>query len=289
MANRNWHYHFGRGIVGTPSDFGMMGERPTHPKLLDYLAAVFIENGWSVKRMHRTIMLSRTYQQSPGFQQAAAAVDPDARLLWRFPRRRLEAEAIRDSMLFAGGKLITAMGGPGVLPEVPEGTVPRGQYNAWKVEADPAQRNRRSVYIFAKRNMAYPMMDVFDAVSQESCARRFQTVLPTQALTLMNDPLVREWSRALAARLLDDAGLSPEQQVERAFRIVLSRAPNAEERQAVLDFLGRQSAEIAGKLARSEPVSLPENAPAGLEPARAAALVDFCHALLNSNEFLYLN
>ena len=119
MVNRIWHYHFGRGIVGTPSDFGLMGERPTNPQLLDYLAATFVENGWSIKKMHRLIMLSNTYQQSSAFQAEAAKVDPDNKLLWRFERRRLEGEAIRDSMLFVSGLLNTKMGGPGVYPPLP--------------------------------------------------------------------------------------------------------------------------------------------------------------------------
>ncbi len=268
MANRIWHYHFGRGIAASPSDFGAMGDRPTNPPLLDYLAAAFVENGWSIKKMHRLIMLSRAYRESSSAQEAAAALDPDNTLYWRYPRHRAEGEVIRDAMLLASGKLNLKMGGPGVYPELPAGAVPT-RYNEWKVNKDPEELNRRSVYIFVKRNMVYPMLEAFDqASSQETCPRRFQTVIPSQALTLLNDPLVRQWSRALAGRVLNDTGLSTEQQVERAFGLVVSRPPHADERQAVLAFLNQQSTEIGD---------------------RAAAFVDFCHALLNSNEFLYVN
>src|SRR5579863_1153160 len=156
MVNRVWNYHFGRGIVATPGDFGRMGSRPTHPELLDYLAATFVESGWSMKKMHRMILLSNTYQQSSDFRAAAAETDSDDKLLWRYPRHRLEAEAIRDSMLSVSGLLNPQMGGPGVFPPVPAGTLSDLSATAaaggWKTEKDPAQNNRRSVYIFVRRN-----------------------------------------------------------------------------------------------------------------------------------------
>ena len=288
MVNRIWQGHFGTGIVASTSDFGLMGDRPTNPKLLDYLAATFVENGWSIKKMHRLIMLSSVYQQSSEFQPGPAAADPDNKLLWRYPRHRVEGEAVRDSMLLASGLLNPKMGGPGVHPELPAGTT--SYRGSWKAEADPTEADRRSVYIFVKRNLIYPMFEAFDAPNaEETCARRFRTVIPSQALALMNDRLVMKWSQALADRVLNDAGLKPEQQVERAFRIALSRPPKPEEEKTVLDFLGRQSALIAQRLASNEKVALPEKLPAGAEPARVAAFVDFCHTLLNSNEFMYLN
>src|SRR5260370_21858835 len=149
MVNRIWHYHFGQGIVGSPSDFGVMGERPSDPQLLDYLASTFEENGWSIKRMHRMMMLSSAYQQSSAYQAQAAEVDPDDRLVWRFNRRRLEGEVIRDSMLFTGGELNMTMGGPGVYPPLPPGvSMPRSTYMNWKTEKDPTESDRRSVYVF---------------------------------------------------------------------------------------------------------------------------------------------
>ena len=290
MVNRIWHNHFGRGIVGSPSDFGVMGDRPANPQLLDYLASAFVENGWSVKKMHRLIMLSNVYRESSALQSEAGAADADNQLLWRYERHRAEAEVIRDSMLFVSGRLNAKMGGPGVYPPLPQGVSSGGRYGGWKTEKDLAEGERRSVYVFVKRNMVYPMFEAFDAPNhEETCARRFRTVIPSQALMLMNDELVLDWSRALAERLLNDGGLLPEQQVERAFRLVLSRAPNAAEREEVLGFLSRQTSLLGERLARNEKVPVPGKLPAGVEPARAAALMDFCHVLLNSNEFLYVN
>jgi mono/diheme cytochrome c family protein len=275
MVNRIWAYHFGTGIVATPSDFGVMGERPSHPKLLDYLASAFVESGWSVKKMHRLIMLSDVYQQSSDARQQALNVDPEDKLLWRYPRHRLEGEAIRDAMLAVSGNLNLQMGGPGVHPELPPGTLATA--GKWPADKDPNDANRRSVYIFSKRVMTYPMFEAFDAPnSEESCPRRFRTVIPSQALTLMNDSLVLKWSQSLAGRVLNDGGLTTDQQIDRAYRLVLSRAPKPEEKQAILDFLAGQS-------------ELLEHRTEKPDAARVAAFVDFCHTLLNSNEFLYVN
>ncbi|HEY6393237.1 MAG TPA: DUF1549 and DUF1553 domain-containing protein, partial [Bryobacteraceae bacterium] len=270
MVNRIWQYHFGTGIAGTSSDFGVMGDRPSNPELLDYLAAAFIEDGWSMKAMHRRIMLSNVYQESSAHQREAAEIDPDNKMLWRFERRRMEGEAIRDSMLFVSGLLNPKMGGPGVFPPLPDGVTRGSKYLGWPAEKNPAEANRRSVYVFVKRNLRYPMFEAFDFPdTHESCARRYATVNPTQPLALMNDELVRGWATALATRVLNDKGLVAEQQVERAFRIVFNRAPKDEERKIVLEFLDTQAA--------------------GTDSARATAFVDLCQALLNSNEFVYVN
>src|SRR5439155_5733274 len=154
MVNRVWHYHFGRGIVGTPSDFGLKGDRPTHPQLMDWLASEFIRNGWSMKHIHRLIMNSHTYQQASDFNERNAAIDPQDKMLWRFPRQRLEGEIIRDAMLAVAGELNLKMGGPSIFPELPPGMVSRG---GWKVTEDETERNRRSVYVFVRRNTRYPM------------------------------------------------------------------------------------------------------------------------------------
>jgi hypothetical protein len=291
MVNRIWHYHFGQGIVGSPSDFGVMGERPSNPQLLDYLASTFVENGWSIKKMHRLIMLSSAYQQSSANQEAAASVDPQDKLVWRFERRRLEGEVIRDSMLFAAGKLNMKMGGPGVFPPLPAGvSMPRSSYLNWKPEKDDAEANRRSVYVFVKRNLRYPLFETFDFPdTHEPCPRRYATVTPTQPLALMNDELVMDWARVLAGRVLNDSGLSPEQQIERAYRLAFSRAPKPKETQLVLEFLERQSALLGERLAKNEKVPLPDKVPDGMASAKAAAFVGLCHTLLNSNEFIYMN
>lgn len=289
MANRIWAYHFGEGIVGTPSDLGVMGDRPANPQLLDYLSATFVENGWSVKEMHRMIMLSSTYRQSSAYQSAAATADPENKLMWRYPRHRIEGEALRDSMLLTSGLLNLKMGGPGVHPPLPPGTVPM-RYGGWTPEKDPSEANRRSVYVFEKRTMTYPMFEAFDAPNpQESCPRRFRTVSPSQSLQLMNDQLILEWSQKVASRVLNDGGLLPAQQVERAFRIILSRPPKTVEEKEILNFLGEQQTLLAARLARNEKVPMPEKIPSGMDPAQVAAFVDLCHALMNSNEFLYVN
>ena len=266
MVNRIWHYHFGRGIAGTPSDFGIMGERPSNKELLDYLAAEFVENGWSIKHLHKLILLSNTYRQSSTYRAEAAEADPQDKYLWRYPRHRLEAETIRDEMLAVSGKLNPKMGGPGVFPPLPDGLTTRG---GWKKDEDPSEANRRSVYIFVRRNTRYPMLESFDMPdTHESCGRRNMTVTPTQSLALLNSAQVLEWARALASRVANDQGLTPEAQVERAYRLAFGRSPAADERRMALDFLEKQE-RITGK--------------------RDAALADFCHVLMNSNEFLYLN
>ncbi len=287
MTNRIWHYHFGRGIVGSPSDFGVMGERPANKELLDYLTATFVEGGWSIKKMHRLIMLSNTYQQASTWNDEAAKIDPEDKLVWRYNRHRLEGEAIRDSMLEVSGRLNLKMGGRGVFPPLPEGVDPRG---GWKRNEDPAETQRRSVYTFVRRNVRYPMFEVFDMPdTHESCPRRATTVTAPQALELLNNDLVLDWSRSLAGRVLNDGGLSPETQVDRAYKFAFSRAPTDAERSSALDFLNRQSAILAERMATDDKTPLPENLPQGAEKAKAAALVDLCHALLNSNEFVYMN
>jgi Protein of unknown function (DUF1553)/Protein of unknown function (DUF1549) len=273
MVNRIWHYHFGRGIVGTPSDFGVMGERPANPALLDYLAATFVENGWSLKKIHRLILLSNTYQQSTRFNPEAAKVDPEDRLVWRYNRHRLEGEAIRDSILEASGRLNLKMGGPGVFPPLPAGVVTRG---GWKKQEDPSEADRRSVYVFVRRNTRYPMFQVFDMPdTHESCPRRNATVTAPQALELLNNELVLDWARSLAARVSNDTGLTPEGQVDRAWRFVYSRPATAAERKEALDFLDRQRTMLGARMPAEE--------------AQKAALADLCHMLVNSNEFLYVN
>ena len=257
IVNRIWHYHFGRGIAGTPSDFGMMGERPANKELLDYLAGNFIATGWSMKHLHKLILLSSTYQQSSAYRPEAAAIDSQDKYLWRYPRHRLEGEVIRDSMLAVSGELNPKMGGPGVFPPLPEGLNPRG---GWKKNEDPSESNRRSVYIFVRRNTRYPMLESFDMPdTHESCARRNVTVTPTQSLALLNSNLTVDWAKSFASRVLNDSGLTPETQVERAYKFAYGRGPNEEERRDAVDFLKHQQ------------------------------LADLCHVLLNSNEFLYVN
>src|SRR5262245_37005712 len=298
MVNRIWHYHFGRGIVATPGDFGRQGSRPSHPELLDYLSSYFVENGWSMKKLHRLILLSNTYQQSSDNQVKAAELDPDSALLWKYGRHRMEAEALRDSMLYVSGLMNPQMGGPGVFPPVPAGTLSELSATAaaggWKTEKDAAQANRRSVYIFVRRNLRYPMLQEFDSANTfEVWHSRKNTVTPAQSLDLLNNELVLDWSRALAGRILKDTGFTPESrdQVDRAFTLAYGRKADGEELKTAVEFLERQTPILAARLAegsKSKP-PLPIVIPDGMDPARAAAFVDFCQMLLSSNEFIYIN
>ena len=288
MVNRIWHHHFGRGIVATPSDFGRTGDRPTHPALLDWLADEFIRSGWSIKHMHRLIMGSNTYQQASVYRAEVAKADPENRLWWRFSRHRLEGEVIRDSTLFVAGLLNTKMGGASVFPDLPSGMVTRG---GWEVSEDPAERNRRSIYVFVRRNTRYPMLEVFDMPdTHESCGRRHITTTPTQAFTLLNSELTFEWAQAFAERLL--RGGDPENveaQIERAYRLAYSRPPDSGEMKTAIDFFSRHRAILAGNPEADRELRLPSWVPEKVDPVDAAVLVDFCHMLMNSNEFVYQN
>jgi len=288
LVNRLWQHHFGKGIVGTPSDFGVMGTRPSNPELLDWLSAEFVRSGWSMKHMHRLMVTSSTYRQSSELRQDAAAIDDSDRYLWRFPRQRLDAEVIRDSALYLTGNLNFKMGGPGVYAELPDGMpAPRG---GWETENDPAERNRRSVYIFVRRNSRYPMLEVFDLAStQETCPRRDVTTIAPQALSLLNSKLSREWSEALAGRVIHDAGPQFPAELDRAYALAYSRRPDAQEKDIAFTFLARQLKLLAERRAAGEKISQVPDLPAGLDPLQAAALVDFCQALINSNEFVYSN
>ena len=264
IVNRIWQGHFGRGIVGSPNDFGLMGERPSHRELLDWLTSTFTNtDGWSLKKLHRRILLSATYAQASDFREAAAAQDSDNRLLWRYPRRRLESEAIRDSMLAVSGLLDSTMGGPGVFPAVPKGTeIQEGRH--WRKSTGPADEYRASVYIFARRLVRYPMLQSFDTpLAIESCGRRQETVTADQALELMNGDAAANFARTLAMRVANDAGQSVSALVDRAFRLTMGRAPSPSERERSQKFLNARP--------------------------QSESLADLCLSLLSSSEFLYID
>jgi hypothetical protein len=287
MVNRIWHYHFGRGIVATPSDFGMKGEPPTHPELLDWLAARFVRDGWSMKKLHRLIMTSATYRESTTPNDAFARIDPDDKLLWRFPRKRLEGEVIRDSALAVAGELNPKRGGPSGFPEIPSGMEVRG---GWSVSKDEAERDRRSVYIFVRRNTRYPMLEAFDMPDPyETCPRRYMTTTPAQALMLLNNGLVLDWARHFAGRVLREAGPDREAMIRAACRLAYGREPASDETETISRFFDQESAIVADRLTRGEKPALPVPSNDKLKPADAAALVDLCHVLMNSNEFVYSN
>jgi hypothetical protein len=288
MLNRLWQHHFGRGIVATPSDFGAMGEPPTHPELLDWLAVHFVEDGWSLKKMHRLMVTSATYRQSTQAGASAVKEDPDNRLYSRMNRRRLEGEALRDAMLAVSGLLNPKAGGPGVFPEMPaEMNVPRG---GWPVTADRAERNRRSIYVFAKRNLRYPMFGAFDAPEgTESCSRRNVSTSAPQALMLLNGKITLEWSRSFAGRVLREAGSDPAEAVQHMYRVALGRGPSNSELKLACSFLAQETDHLAKRLASKQVVVGPSDGPAGIDSAYGAAMVDLCHVLLNVNEFAYVD
>ncbi|HVS38902.1 MAG TPA: DUF1549 and DUF1553 domain-containing protein, partial [Gemmataceae bacterium] len=226
MVNRLWQHHFGVGVVATPSDFGAMGEPPTHPELLDWLAVEFMDSGWSLKHMHRLMVLSAAYRQDSRIDAddsrcaKALEMDRDDHLLWRARRRRLEGEEIRDAMLSASGELNLRMFGVSARPKLPD----RISSYAWKPDAKPDDQNRRSIYVFAKRNLRYPLFDAFDEPDMHnSCPRRAVTTAAPQALVLLNGDFALERGQWLGAELAkqfpgDDGALAA-----RAFRVVWGR------------------------------------------------------------------
>ncbi len=251
IVNRIWHHHLGRGLVATPNDFGAQGERPSHPELLDRLAADLLEHRWSLKRMHRSILTSAVFMQGGGFDEARASIDRENMLLWRRAPRRLEAEALRDSMLHVAGLLDTTMYGPGTLD---------------------AGMRRRSVYFFIKRSKLIPAMMLFDWPEHlVTIGRRSRTTTASQALMMLNGPEARRCAEGLAGRL---GALPPEEAVTRGYALAFGRPPTAPELRLTTEFLERQRAihERAG----------------GADAARLA-LVDFCQSLLGANEFIYVD
>lgn len=245
MVNRIWQYHFGRGIVATPNDFGRMGERPTHPELLDYLANEFVSSGFSVKHMHRLILLSSAYRQSSAASNdTAEEKDPDNRLLWKFNRRRLEAaEEIRDAMLAVSGALNEKQGGPSVIVPADPSVVSALQKPAqWIVTKDAAEHNRRSVYLISKRNLHLPFMEVFDAPDTlTSCPRRESSTHAPQALELLNGDLANRQAELLAKRLETEAGRDTRKKVDLAYRLVAGRSPSPGQMKRSVAFLKTQS------------------------------------------------
>ena len=289
MVNRLWQHHFARGIVETPSDFGKQGGAPTHPDLLDWLARQFIESGWSIKEMHRVMVRSSTYRQQPlrSATDGRLERDPENRLLSRRTPSRVEAEVLRDSILATSGELALGMRGASVFPVLPKGISER---YAWKPTDDSAAQSRRSVYLAVKRNMKLPLLDSFDLPDNHfSCAQRAETTTPSQALLLLNGDWMLERAQRFAGRLLRESEVDPGALVDRAYSIAFGRKPNARERDAGTRFLREQSKIVAERLEREEPVARPVNGPADVETAFGVALVDYCHALWNVSEFVYVD
>jgi hypothetical protein len=258
MVNRLWQYHFGQGIVATPNDFGRMGGRPTNIELLDYLANEFVNSGYSVKHMHRLILNSNTWQQASNTVNAKAMEkDPENKLNWKYSRRRLTAEELRDSVLQIAGNLNTKQFGPSVMVPIEQELVDAlYKPSQWQVNKDATEHKRRSIYLLAKRNLHLPMMEVFDAPDGlVSCARRETSTHAPQALELLNGTFTNEQAEVFAARLPKQ----PEKKVDAAFALIAGRKPTVKERAVMIEF------------------------------ARKASPREFALAMFNLNAFLYVN
>jgi hypothetical protein len=260
MVNRIWHHHFGRGIVSSIDNFGKMGEPPTHPELLDWLALEFAERKWSIKQMHRLLMTSAAYKMSSEWTDAANVErDPENKYGWRFRARRIEAEAVRDSILAVSGALNREIGGPAVFPELQAEVLQQAKHGIWRNQKDGPKVWRRSVYIYRKRGLPFPLLESFDLPDQNfSCGARAVSTVPTQALTLMNDEFVVRQAELFAQRVSESAPNDVARQVDFAYRLALSRSPEADESKLGLDYVTKHG------------------------------LPGFAHVLLNLNEFVYL-
>lgn len=282
IVNRIWQHHFGAGLVATPDNFGTRGDKPSHPELLDWLAACLIDSGWSMKAVHRLIVTSSTYQMSSAVSQQAQRVDPSNRLLSHMPRRRLDAESLRDAMLAVSGQLNPVIGGgeAGELlfaaGEVIDGK--RDFFRPNRVQADHphyTRSTRRSIYLPVVRNALPDVLALFDAADPNGVtAARNDTTVPSQALFLLNHPFVRGHALHFAKRLLADAGVSDADRVRSAYRLALIRTPTQAELVATWEFLDRYSARAQKQRDASA--------------ARLAAWQSFCQTLLCGNEFLYV-
>jgi hypothetical protein len=277
MVNRIWQGHFGQGLVSTPNDFGTMGTPPSHPQLLDWLASEFVEQGWSIKQMHRLIMLSGTYQLSSRFAtDSHLSCDPENRLLWRMHRRRLEAEALWDAVHAVAGTLNLKAGGRPVVPPLADDELAalREKWH-WPVSADPADHTRRGIYILVRRNFPFPMFEVFDApVMSVSCPQRDVTTVALQALWSLNNRSVAEQARKFSAQVIATAGDDPQAWIDRAWRMAVARPPTAEEAHEALTLLEDLAREAPGE---------------NTADARREALAQLCLAIFNLNEFAFVD
>ncbi len=271
MINRVWQYHFGRGLVRTPNDFGFRGAAPTHPELLDWLAVEWVQGGWRLKPIHRMILLSSAYRMASNSREKALARDPENRLLWRFDMRRLAAEEIRDSVLAVNGSLNLAMTGPSIYPVIPD-EVLAGQSvpgQNWR-NSTPQDLTRRSIYIHTKRSLIVPLIAAFDGADPDAtCPVRFSTTQPTQALHTLNGEFMNRQARVLAGFVREEGGSAPAAQVRVALKRVLQRPPTG------------------GEVTRG--LELMESLRQDHRTGQDKALELFCLVALNLNEFIYLD
>jgi hypothetical protein len=306
IVNRLWQHHFGRGLVETSSDFGKMGSEPTHPELLDWLAGELPRRGWSLKQMHKLMLSSAVYRQSSqptargqSDEQKREAlanwkksrrVDPQNLWLARMNRHRIEGEAIRDAMLAAAGRHSSRRGGPGVRPPLPAEVSATLLKNQWNVSPDEEDHRRRSIYLFVRRNLRYPLFEAFDRPdTNASCPRRNRSTIAPQALILLNSEFSLSAARDLVGFLYAHAGMASRDQIDLAYQRVLCRRPRGEEIKAGLAFLADQTMRLKQSSRPVSELAGPADLPDGIDPCSAAALTDFCLALFNLNEFAYVD
>lgn len=290
IVNRVWMRYFGRGLVETENDFGAQGTPPTHPELLDWLAAEFMETGWSMKQLHRQIVTSKAYQQSSVEHPEAVTIDPRNVWLGRQSRVRVDAEIVRDMILSTSGALTPRIGGPGVHPPQPAGVYSFTQNTKNWPETTGPDRYRRTLYTMFYRSAPYPLLTTFDSPEFSTvCTRRSRSNTPLQALAVANDPMFIELSQKLAARVLQETATDGDipQRVRRMFRLCLIREPSSSEQRLLVDYWNRQfalytsDAESASKLSPSDTLDSPA--------AEVAAWVSLARLLFNTDEFLTRN
>jgi hypothetical protein len=271
IVNRVWQHHFGRGIVRSANNFGELGDPPTHPELLDWLALWLIEHDWKLKPLHRLIMTSSAYRMSSAGDERALAVDPTNDLFWRFDMRRLSAEEIRDATLVATGRLNPKMFGPSIYPTMSQEVLATQSRpgDGWG-ESTRDEQSRRSVYIFVKRSLLTPLLTAFDFPDVDgSCEARFVTTQPGQALTMLNSDFANEQAGRMADRVVAEAGKDRRRQVAHALKLALGRSATKEEIAEGFALFTRLTQEH------------------GQEPDDA--LRYWCLTVLNLNEFVYLD
>jgi Protein of unknown function (DUF1553) len=254
-----------------------------------------MDQGWSIKKMHRLMLLSNTYQMSSKLDPVAVKADPYNSLLWRMNRIRLEGEPLRDSILAISGRLNPTMGGPSVYPKVSDEVLSTGSTHKWGSSSEE-DGLRRTIYVFQRRSLVLPIVEAFDGADMNNtCPRRSATTIAPQALALFNGDFTRTESKFFAERVLKDAGDDPGKQIERAYQIALCRRPTVAQKQTALDFLTRQAhlhldpnhqANASPTVQQAGFKSLDDKAQ---KEAARAALADFCHVLINTNEFIYLD
>jgi len=283
MVNRVWQQHFGYGLVRTPNDFGLMGEPPTHPELLDWLAYWFMHDaGWSLKKLHRLILTSNSWRMNRNSNRSYASADPEGRLLWRMPYRRLEVEAIRDSMLAVSGQLNSKLSGPSMKPRIQQAALEANtdKESIWK-PSDDTEASRRTVYAFIKRGLVVPMLEVMDlADTVNSCPQRQITTVAPQALSLFNGEFVNAQAQHFADRLLKEAGADSRNQIALAWQLAFCRPPSKHEASAILEFRDQEADRLRAEAKKG-------NQSLSNADAQKAALRQVCRVILNLNEFVY--